>query len=94
MLFYKQYKKTKFLVAICRLNFKASIYKYLIILCYSEDDTAELMAELNRIKRERAQEQKKIEEEKKAEDERVRMENAMSSNPLLNENSDFSVKRR
>lgn len=52
------------------------------------------MAELNRIKRERAQEQKKIEEEKKAEDERVRMENVMSSNPLLNENSNFSVKRR
>ncbi|EDV25706.1 expressed hypothetical protein [Trichoplax adhaerens] len=60
----------------------------------TEDDTAELMAELNRIKRERAVEQKKVEEEKKADEERVRMENVMSANPLLNENSNFSVKRR
>jgi len=50
----------------------------------SEDDTAALMAELNRIKKERAQETAKKEADKRAEDERIRMENILSGNPLLN----------
>lgn len=61
----------------------------------SEDDTAELMAELNRIKRERAAEQAKREVEKRAEEERIRTETFLSGNPLLNQQKgDFKVKRR
>nr|XP_002128129.1 spliceosome-associated protein CWC15 homolog [Ciona intestinalis] len=63
----------------------------------SEDDTAELMAELNRIKKERAEETAKLEEEKREEAERIRTENILSGNPLLTDakaNSNFSVKRR
>lgn len=60
-----------------------------------EDDTAELMAELNRIKRERAQEEARKEAERKIQEERIRMENILSGNPLLNSNkADFKVKRR
>ncbi|GAB6019650.1 complexed with cef1p [Chamberlinius hualienensis] len=61
-----------------------------------EDDTAELMAELNRIKKERAVEQATKMAEKKVEDERIRMENILSGNPLLNQSrsTDFKVKRR
>jgi len=66
-----------------------------------EDDTAELLAELNRIKKERATEQVKKEAEKRAEDERIRTENILSGNPLLNRgaapassSTDFKVKRR
>lgn len=50
----------------------------------SDDDTAALMAELNKIKRERMQEAAKKEAEKQQEDERIRMENILSGNPLLN----------
>lgn len=42
------------------------------------------MAELNKIKNERAQEAAKKEAEKQQEDERIRMENILSGNPLLN----------
>jgi protein CWC15 len=60
-----------------------------------EDDTAELLAELNRIKRERAQEEAKKEADKKAHEERIRMENILSGNPLLGSNkTEFKVKRR
>ncbi|KAK2191295.1 hypothetical protein NP493_56g09007 [Ridgeia piscesae] len=61
-----------------------------------EDDTAELLAELNRIKKERAAETAAKEAEKKAEEERIRMENILRGNPLINqsEKSDFKVKRR
>lgn len=62
-----------------------------------EDDTAELMAELNRIKKERAAEEAKKEAERKAEEERIRMENILSGNPLLSAQkgaADFKVKRR
>lgn len=60
-----------------------------------EDDTAELMAELNRIKKERAQEEAKREAERKLQEERIRMENILSGNPLLNSNkAEFKVKRR
>ncbi|XP_021694973.1 protein CWC15 homolog [Aedes aegypti] len=63
-----------------------------------EDDTAALLAELNKIKRERAQETAKKELEKRQEDERIRMENILSGNPLLNYAStakaELKVKRR
>jgi len=63
-----------------------------------EDDTAELMAELNRIKKERAAEEARKEAERKAEEERIRMENILSGNPLLNSQkgvvAEFKVKRR
>lgn len=50
----------------------------------SDDDTAALLEELNKIKRERAQDAEKKDQEKKQEDERIRMENILSGNPLLN----------
>ncbi|RMX42064.1 hypothetical protein pdam_00001253 [Pocillopora damicornis] len=59
-----------------------------------EDDTAELLAELQRIKKERAQEEAKKEREKKEEEEKIRMENIMTGNPLLNTQNNFKVKRR
>ncbi|XP_062550782.1 protein CWC15 homolog [Armigeres subalbatus] len=63
-----------------------------------EDDTAALLAELNKIKRERAQDTAKKEMEKRQEDERIRMENILSGNPLLNYAStakaELKVKRR
>ncbi|XP_031629547.1 protein CWC15 homolog [Contarinia nasturtii] len=66
----------------------------------SDDDTAALLEELNKIKRERAQEAEKKEQDKKQEEERIRMENILSGNPLLNYSSgkagpsDMKVKRR
>lgn len=67
----------------------------------SDDDTAALLEELNKIKRERAQEVEKKEQEKKVEEERIRMENILSGNPLLNyssgkagQSADMKVKRR
>ncbi|XP_032669545.1 protein CWC15 homolog B [Odontomachus brunneus] len=64
-----------------------------------EDDTAALLAELQRIKKERAAEQTKKEMEKRQEEERIRMENILSGNPLLNYSSqsgrvDMKVRRR
>jgi protein CWC15 len=63
-----------------------------------EDDTAALMAELQRIKKERAAEQAKREAEKRAEEEKIRAENILSGNPLLaytgTAKSDMKVKRR
>ncbi|CAF1016943.1 unnamed protein product [Didymodactylos carnosus] len=72
-----------------------------------EDDTEELMAELNRIKKERAIEAIKLEQERRVEEERIRTENILKGNPLLNpksvqqsqalsvtNNSEFRVKRR
>jgi len=62
-----------------------------------EDDTAALLAELQKIKKERTQEAAKKEAEKKAEEERVRMENIIKGNPLIQNNDmpgDFKVKRR
>jgi len=75
-----------------------------------EDDTAALMIELARIKKERAAEAAKQEQEKRLEDERIRMENILKGNPLLNSqppkaqlssqvqstsnSSEFRVKRR
>ncbi|KAF8796479.1 Spliceosome-associated protein CWC15 like protein [Argiope bruennichi] len=60
-----------------------------------EDNTAELMAELNRIKKERAQEEARKEAERKAQEEKIRTENILSGNPLLNNKPvEFKVKRR
>lgn len=53
----------------------------------SDDDTAALMAELNKIKSERAQDEAKREAERAQEEERIRMENILSGNPLLNYSS-------
>ncbi|XP_043927200.1 spliceosome-associated protein CWC15 homolog [Protopterus annectens] len=68
----------------------------------SDDDTAALLAELEKIKKERAEEQARKELEQKAEEERIRMENILSGNPLMNLSSqlqsqaqaNFKVKRR
>lgn len=60
-----------------------------------DDDTAELMAELTQIKKERAQEEARKEAERKAQEERIRTENILSGNPLLNNKpAEFKVKRR
>lgn len=65
-----------------------------------EDDTEALLAELNRIKKERAIDQAKKEQERRQEEERIRMENILSGNPLLTHYSsgsgktDYKVKRR
>jgi len=59
-----------------------------------EDETADLLAELQRIKRERAEEQARKESEKRAEEERIRSENIMAGNPLLNAATGHKVKRR
>lgn len=65
-----------------------------------EDDTEALMAELNRIKQERAVEAARQEAERKAREEKIRVENILKGNPLLNTNKpgtssnvDFKVKR-
>ncbi|XP_076096089.1 protein CWC15 homolog A-like [Mytilus galloprovincialis] len=63
-----------------------------------EDDAAELMAELQKIKKERANEKVRLDVERKAEEERIRTENILKGNPLLNKDKDkggnFNVKRR
>lgn len=69
-----------------------------------DDETAALLAELDKIKKERAEEQERKEREQKAEEERIRMENILSGNPLLNlagqqqqivpAQTAFTVKRR
>lgn len=51
----------------------------------SDDEDALLMAELAKIKKERAAEAAKREAERKAEEERIRMENILKGNPLLNQ---------
>jgi len=59
-----------------------------------EDDTAELLAELQRIKRDRAEEIMKKEQLRRQEEERIRTENLLAGNPLLNGPSEFKVNRR
>ncbi|KAF4517804.1 hypothetical protein B566_EDAN003009 [Ephemera danica] len=63
------------------------------------DDTAQLLAELQRIKKERAAEQARKEADRRMEEERIRMENILSGNPLLNYSAqapkgDLKIKRR
>ncbi|KAK6756122.1 hypothetical protein RB195_014481 [Necator americanus] len=68
-----------------------------------EDDTAALMAELERIKKERAMEKAAKEEEERKREEKIRMDNILAGNPLLNlsepgssssNGGEFKVKRR
>lgn len=59
----------------------------------SDDETADLLAELNKLKKERAIEDAKREAEQKAREEKVRIENILHGNPLNNK-SEFKVKRR
>ncbi|CAH1780903.1 unnamed protein product [Owenia fusiformis] len=61
-----------------------------------EDDTAELLAELSKIKKERAAEVIRKEQEAKAEAEQIRTDNILRGNPLLNDSpaAEFKVKRR
>ena len=67
-----------------------------------DDETAALMAELQKIKREKAVEEREKEEKRQHEEEQIRMENILSGNPLLkekysgagSEKADMKVKRR
>ncbi|XP_056646254.1 protein CWC15 homolog [Diorhabda sublineata] len=65
-----------------------------------DDDTEALLAELSKIKKERALDTAKKEIERRQEEERIRMENILSGNPLLTHYSagsnktDHKVKRR
>ncbi|XP_058810238.1 spliceosome-associated protein CWC15 homolog [Phymastichus coffea] len=64
-----------------------------------DDDTEALMAELQHIRNERAIDQARKEMEKRQEEERIRMENILSGNPLLNysaqsSKTDMKVRRR
>lgn len=70
-----------------------------------EDDTEALMAELNKIKKERAIEAAKQEADRKTKEEKIRVENILKGNPLLNPaakgataaaeaSAEFKVKRR
>ncbi|XP_033638270.1 spliceosome-associated protein CWC15 homolog [Asterias rubens] len=62
----------------------------------SDDDTADLLAELNKIKKERSLEQARKDQEKKLEEEKIRTENILSGNPLMSNSnkSDFKVTKR
>ncbi|KAG9508584.1 Protein CWC15-like A, partial [Fragariocoptes setiger] len=62
-----------------------------------DEETAELMAELEKIRRERAAENERREAELRAKDERVRMKTILEGNPLINESvkeGSFKIKRR
>lgn len=58
-----------------------------------EDEAAELMRELEKIKKERVQQKEKEEQERAAEAEEKREYDIARGNPLLN-SEDFSMKRR
>ncbi|EEF39650.1 protein CWC15 homolog [Ricinus communis] len=59
-----------------------------------EDDTEALMAELERIKKERAEEKLRQEQQEAAEELKVKEEQLLRGNPLLNNPTSFNVKRR
>lgn len=62
-----------------------------------DDNAAELLATLQRIRKERAEEKERQEREAREEEEAEKEQEAMEGNPLLNigsEKRDFSVKRR
>ncbi|WCJ33137.1 Cwf15 / Cwc15 cell cycle control family protein [Euphorbia peplus] len=59
-----------------------------------EDDTEALMAELERIKKERAEEKMRQEQERAVEELKVKEEQLLKGNPLLNNPTSFNVKRR
>merc|ERR1712025_880890 len=66
----------------------------------SDDDTAILMAELNKIKAEKAKDEAEKEMRQRDEEEQIRMENIYSGNPLLKEKyagegkGDMKIKKR
>ncbi|KAJ8765085.1 hypothetical protein K2173_010567 [Erythroxylum novogranatense] len=59
-----------------------------------EDDTEALMAELERIKKERAEEKLRQEQQRVAEELKAKEEQLLRGNPLLNNPTSFNVKRR
>ncbi|VDN15273.1 unnamed protein product [Dibothriocephalus latus] len=62
-----------------------------------DEDEEALLAELAKIKRERAEEAARVAAERKAMEETIRMENILKGNPLLNvtkTTAEFKVKRR
>ncbi|KAK1278173.1 hypothetical protein QJS04_geneDACA007277 [Acorus gramineus] len=59
-----------------------------------EDDTEALLAELERIKKERAEEKLRKDREKQEEELKVKEAELIRGNPLLNNPTSFSVKRR
>ncbi|XP_043689200.1 protein CWC15 homolog [Telopea speciosissima] len=59
-----------------------------------EDDTEALLAELERIKKERAEENLRKERQKQEEDLKVKEAELLRGNPLLNNPTSFNVKRR
>eukprot|EP00245_Coleochaete_scutata_P006133 TRINITY_DN20298_c0_g1_i1.p1 TRINITY_DN20298_c0_g1~~TRINITY_DN20298_c0_g1_i1.p1 ORF type:complete len:230 (-),score=74.71 TRINITY_DN20298_c0_g1_i1:618-1307(-) len=59
-----------------------------------EDDTAELLAELERIKKERAEERLKKERQQQEEEAKTKEAELIRGNPLLNQGGSFTVKRR
>lgn len=59
-----------------------------------EDDTEALLAELERIKKERAEEKLRQEQQQAAEELKVKEEQLLRGNPLLNNPTSFGAKRR
>uniref|UniRef100_A0A2P2JA52 Uncharacterized protein MANES_03G143400 n=1 Tax=Rhizophora mucronata TaxID=61149 RepID=A0A2P2JA52_RHIMU len=59
-----------------------------------EDDTEALMAELERIRKERDEEKRQQEFERAAEEVKAKEEHLLRGNPLLNNPTSFTVKRR
>ncbi|KAF2288924.1 hypothetical protein GH714_022839 [Hevea brasiliensis] len=59
-----------------------------------EDDTEALMAELERIKKERAEEKLRQDQQRAAEELKAKEEQLLRGNPLLNNPTSFNVKRR
>ncbi|XP_024375320.1 uncharacterized protein [Physcomitrium patens] len=59
-----------------------------------EDDTAELLAELERIKKERAEEKLRKERQLQEEEMKAKESELIRGNPLLNSTGSFAVKRR
>ncbi|MCH89170.1 CWC15-like protein, partial [Trifolium medium] len=59
-----------------------------------EDDTEALLAELEQIKKERAEEKMRKERQQQEEDLKVKEAELMRGNPLINNPTSFNVKRR
>ncbi|KAJ4828781.1 hypothetical protein Tsubulata_023758 [Turnera subulata] len=59
-----------------------------------EDDTEALLAELERIKKERAEEKLRLEQQQAAEELKAKEEQLLRGNPLLNNPTSFGAKRR
>ena len=59
-----------------------------------DDDTLELLQELERIKKERAEEAERAAQRKNEDAERIRTEQILVANPLLNQPADYSLKKK